>query len=252
VVVGEKKSTGAKARISEASVDLNLDLGSDFLVTGKGLDARVEGKLHVMSPGQKPLAAQGEISIARGTYEAYGRKLEIEKGIFYFTGPLDNPGLNIRAMRKNQQVEAGVEVTGTVRAPVVRLVSNPEVPDTDKLAWLVLGHKADTAGHTDSQALQQSAALLLADVGTSPLQKQIAQRLGLDELSVSSSETGSTGGVVTLGKRISERIYVIFERGLGAASTAVKVNYQLSRRWSVRTESGRTDAIDIFYSISWD
>jgi translocation and assembly module TamB len=85
-------------------------------------------------------------------------------------------------------------------------------------------------------------------VGTSPLQKQI----GLDELSFSSGDTGSTGGVVTLGKRISERIYVMVERGLTTASNAVKVNYQLSRRWSLRTESGRTDAVDIFYSFSWD
>jgi translocation and assembly module TamB len=252
VVVGTKPATSARARLLQGAVDLDLDLGPDFKVTGSGIDARIEGRLHLTSPAQE-LAARGEITIARGTYEAYGRKLDIEKGTLYFNGPLLNPGLNIRAMRKNQQVEAGVEVTGTARAPVVRLVSVPEVPDQEKLAWLVLGHKVDSAQHSDTQALQSSAALLLADVGTSPLQKRLAQRLGLDELSVSGGEAaGTTGGVVTLGKRISERIYVIFERGLGVASNAVKVNYQLSRRWSVRTESGRTDAVDIFYSISWD
>jgi translocation and assembly module TamB len=248
VVAGRKSDNAGKAKLLKAAVDLSLDLGPDFLVTGNGLDARLEGKLHVTSPGEAPLTARGEISLGRGTYQAYGRKLEIEKGTLYFTRPLDNPGLNIRAMRKNQQVEAGVEITGTARAPVVKLVSNPEVPDNEKLAWLVLGHKPDAANHTDTQALQQSAALLLANVGTSPLQKQI----GLDELSFSSGDTGSTGGVVTLGKRISERIYVMVERGLTTASNAVKVNYQLSRRWSLRTESGPTDAVDIFYSFSWD
>jgi translocation and assembly module TamB len=100
--------------------------------------------------------------------------------------------------------------------------------------------------------------LLLADMGTSPLQKRLAQGLGLDEISISAAEssgtggTSGTGGVVTLAKRISDRIYVIFEGGLGSAGTAIRVNYQLSRRWSLRTESGRSEGVDLFYTLSWD
>ena len=175
VVVVGRKVGGAKARILDAIVDLTLDLGPDFKVTGTGLDARVEGKLHLTSAADAPLSAHGEISLVHGTYEAYGRKLEIDKGTLYFTGPLDNPGLNIRAMRKKQQVEAGVEISGTARAPRVTLVSTPDVPDTEKLSWLVLGRKVDANNHNDAQALQSAAALLLADVGTSPLQKKVAR-----------------------------------------------------------------------------
>jgi len=261
VVVVGRKVGGAKVRMLDAIVDLTLDLGPDFKVTGTGLDARVEGKLHLTSAADAPLSAHGEISLVHGTYEAYGRKLEIDKGTLYFTGPLDNPGLNIRAMRKKQQVEAGVEISGTARAPRVTLVSTPDVPDTEKLSWLVLGRKVDANNHNDAQALQSAAALLLADVGTSPLQKKLAKGLGLDEIGIAASDTSSpggtrntagTGGVVTLGKRLSERMYVMFEAGLGAAASAIKVNYQLSRRWSLRTESGRTEALDLFYSFSWD
>jgi len=133
--------------------------------------------------------------------------------------------------------------------------------DTEKLSWLVLGRKVDANNHNDAQALQSAAALLLADVGTSPLQKKLAKGLGLDEIGIAASDTSTpggtrntagTGGVVTLGKRLSERMYVMFEAGLGAAASAIKVNYQLSRRWSLRTESGRTEALDLFYSFSWD
>lgn len=252
VVVGHKNDGQTKVKVLSSAVDLMLDLGPDFTVVGNGLDAKVEGKLHLTSPGDAPLSAEGEVKLVRGTYEAYGRKLDVESGTLYFTGPLDNPGLSIRALRKNQQVEAGVEISGTARAPRVRLVSNPDVPDPDKLAWLVLGRKVDASSHSDTQALQSSAALLLADVGTSPLQKQLAKTFGLDEISFATPDASGTGGVVTLAKRISDRIYVIFERGLGTAGSAIKVNYQLSRRWSLRTESGRTDAVDLFYSFSWD
>ena len=63
-----------------------------------------------------------------GTYAAYGQKLAIERGVINFTGAYDNPGLNIRAVRKRPEgeelsetnVEAGVEVRGTALAPVAR------------------------------------------------------------------------------------------------------------------------------------
>jgi translocation and assembly module TamB len=254
IVAGAKPRAAAAAQVSSPAIDLDLDLGRDFLVQGRGLDARVEGHLKLQSPGNAPVTAVGEIAVARGTYDAYGRKLDIEKGKLHFAGPVDNPALEIRAMRTNQQVEAGVEITGTARAPQVRLVSTPEVPDSEKAAWLVLGHKVDSKNHGDVQALQSSAAVLMAGAGTSSQQAKIARGLGLDEMSMtpSTSATGGTTAVVTVAKRISDNVYVTFEQSLDAASKVMRVNYQLSRRWTLRTETGTSEAVGLFYSLSFD
>ncbi|HEU5283026.1 MAG TPA: translocation/assembly module TamB domain-containing protein, partial [Burkholderiales bacterium] len=252
------KGTKARATLPEPvlrpAVDFGVDLGRDFHVKGRGLDARVEGRLQLVSPGNAPLRAEGEIRVARGTYDAFGRKLDIDPGKLYFAGPLDNPGLDIRAMRKNQQVEAGVEVTGTARDPRVRLVSDPEVPDVEKLAWLTLGRPVEAGNQSDAQTLQRYAAVLATAVGTGSFQSRIARQVGLDEISFSPSmQAEAPGGVLTLGKRLSDRIYVMFEQNLSAAESILKLNYQLSRRWSVRTESGtKTDAVDLFYTWSFD
>ena len=69
----------------------------------------------------------------------FGQRLTIERGRLIFDGPIDNPALDIVALRKNLQVEAGVKVTGTARVPRVELTSEPPVPDGEKLSWLVLG-----------------------------------------------------------------------------------------------------------------
>ena len=61
------------------------------------------------------MSGRGAINAERCTYTAYGQRLTIERGKLYFDGPLDNPGLDVLALRKNLPVEAGVEVTGTVR-----------------------------------------------------------------------------------------------------------------------------------------
>ena len=37
------------------------------------------------------------------------------------------------------RVEAGVAVTGTLERPLVRVVSNPAVPEGEALSWLMLG-----------------------------------------------------------------------------------------------------------------
>ena len=253
VVAGRKPKTTVTARSLRPQVDLALDLGPDFVVRGRGLDATLKGKITLVGTGDAPLEAKGRISVVRGTYEAYGQRLQIDKGVLYFSGPLDNPGLEIVAMRKHLQVEAGVEVTGTARNPRVRLVSNPDVPDSEKLSWLVLGRGAEGAGTSEAEKLQAAAMALATGLGTAPLQQQLARAVGLDEIRfAAASSAGQSSGAVAVGKRLSDRIYLTYEQGLSAATNMVRLSYQLSRNWSVRTEAGTAGAVDIFYTLSFD
>jgi translocation and assembly module TamB len=128
------------------SVNVDADLGRHFHFRGAGVESRLVGAVNIRSDGTGVPRATGSIRTRDGRFNAYGQKLEIERGILNFQGLIDNPGLNIRAVRANLPVEAGVEVTGTARRPVVRLVSDPEVPDAEKLSWLVLGHAPDQTG----------------------------------------------------------------------------------------------------------
>jgi len=254
VLDGRKKREPFAARVVRSEIDLKLDVGPDFTIKGRGVDAQLGGQITLLGSPNKPLSAEGEIFVVRGTYEAYSQQLAIEEGTLYFTGPLDNPGLKIRAMRLHQQVEAGVEITGTAHDPHLRLVSKPEVPDGEKLAWLVLGRNVIATSRSDSEAMQANAIALAAQIGTAPVNAQLAKAVGLDEIRVMpSTGTGSsTGGVVSLGKRLADKIYVTYEYSVSTASSAIMINYQLSERWSVRTSTGTNDAIDLFYSLSFD
>lgn len=252
-VAGRAERQPVSARVLRSDLDLKLDLGPNFTITGRGLNARLAGNIALVSGEDATLDARGEINVARGgTFEAYGQTLSIERGVFYFVGPVDNPGIEIRAMRTRQQVEAGVEVTGTARDPRVRLVSNPDVPDAEKLSWLVLGRRVESGDASEAQQLQSSAVALAAGLGTAPLQQQLARAVGVDEISIAPTTDGTEGGVVTVGKRLSDRIYVTNERNLATAINTLRISYQISRRWSVRTETGETDAVDLFFTIFFD
>ena len=252
VVAGREPRVPITRRVLNSELDLMLDLGPDFLVTGRGVDLRLAGQVRLVSTPGSELEARGDINVATGTYVAYGQKLVIDKGVLRFAGAVDNPGLELRAMRRNQEVAAGVEVTGTARNPLVRLISEPEVPDPEKLSWLVLGRRVESGAEGDAQALQASAVAMAAGLGTMPLQQQLARAVGLDEISYLPATDGSEGGVVAVGKRISDKVYVSHHHSVSTATNTLRVSYQLSRYWSLRTESGTTDAVDVFFTFPFD
>jgi translocation and assembly module TamB len=189
--------------------------------------------------------------VAKGNYSAYGQRLAIERGILNFAGPIDNPGLNIVALRKNMPVEAGVAISGTAQLPQVRLTSVPSVPDSEKLSWLVLGHGLENTSGGEFSLLQTAAGALLAQGESVSLETRIAHAAGLDEFALS-GKGGVESTVLTLGKRLSTRAYLSFEQGLTGASNLAKINYTLTQRLSVRAQTGTESAMDLFYTFSFD
>ena len=233
-----------------ANVQLELDLGPQFQVKGQGLDARIGGHLQWQALERRGPRLVGNLSVEQGSYRAYGQNLTIERGELNFSGAWDNPGLNILALRpkldKDNEVEVGVEVRGSVLAPQVRLVSTPPLPDSEKLAWLVLGHGLEGA---QGQELDLLGAASSAFFGKT--RGKVANRLGLDELGVSYTK-GVESTVITLGKRLSSRAYLSFEQGVGSATGLVKLRYALNPRVSVQVQTGVNNAMDVFYSWRFD
>lgn len=230
--------------------EIELSLGDNFHFRGQGADLGLLGTITATSAPNQPLRAVGNVHVAQGsTYTAFGRKLGIENGFFTFNGPVANPGINILAMRRNQQVESGVQVTGTLQAPNVKLVSQPNVPDNEKLSWLLFDHGTDQGNNLGQQSAMTAAlALLGAKSG-----KRIAQTFGLDEFSIGRSEVGLTDSqVVMVSKAINERLVIGFEQGLQSASNAVKATLNLTRYWSVAAYGGTFQGVDLLYTRRFD
>ncbi len=268
VVVKRGKSVPGKAdqvadkpppRAQTLIPDLNivLDPGPNFQVQGHGLKTRLTGLLTLQAEGRdEPPRLTGELHTASGTYRAYGQSLRIEDGTLRFAGVYDNPTLDIRAVRPNLSQVVGVEVSGTAQLPVVRLYSDPDLPDAEKLSWLVLGRSSANGG-AEAAMLQQAALALLAGRGVAP-SEGIGKAFGLDEVSLGQIATtnldGTTGteATVRLGKRISRDFYVAYERGLAGTLGTFYVFYDLSRRFTLRGESGIQNAVDLIFTTRYD
>jgi translocation and assembly module TamB len=259
VVLGRDGTAPAKpAASTPLGIDLEADLGDDFVLKGMGLDARMAGVVRIRAVDRRAPRATGSIRVVNGTYYAYGKKLEIERGVLNFTGAYDNPGLNILAVRKQPEgealsetnVEAGVEVRGSALAPLAKLVSTPNVPDSEKLAWLVLGHGMEGAAGQELGVLSAAAGALLGG-GGSGFQSRLANTIGVDELGLAQAK-GLESTVVTVGKRLSQRAYLSFEQGASTATSLVKLRYKLNPRVTLQFQTGANTALDVLYSWAFD
>jgi translocation and assembly module TamB len=251
VIVGQtQKNTGERG--FPADVDVSVSLGEGVALRGRGLDALLAGQVRFVSAAGDSLRAHGTVQVTKGTFSAYGRELDIEQGVLRFNGPLDNPSLDILAMRRGQEVEAGVAVRGTALTPRVSLVSEPSVPEAEKLSWLVLGQGLERVGEGDMGTLQSAAGALLSQGAQAGVQSQIARAFGLDEVSVGTTQDSLQERIVTLGKQVSSRLYVSLERGLETATSVLHLRYTLSPKVTLEAEAGTRSALSVFYNIAFD
>jgi translocation and assembly module TamB len=162
VALGPQRATKEAAQEPpgrKLTLAVNLDFGSDFRVSGRGISTRLAGALVVSGDSLAEPRLVGQIRTIGGEYQAYGQRLDIDRGVLRFTGPADNPALDILAVRPRLTQKVGVQVTGTAQAPFVRLYAEPDLPEAEKLSWLILGRPAAAGGA--ETALLQSAALAL-------------------------------------------------------------------------------------------
>ena len=195
--------------------------------------------------------------------------------------------LDIVALRRGLAVEAGVAVTGTVLSPQVRLTSRPDVPDAEKLSWLVLGVPLEDARSGGQGAALQAAAATLFGRNDGAMAGGVASTLGLDMLTIRSASTGpggllpsgfggglgstlppipgqvgstrsgayggsQSGNVLAVGKRLSSRLMVTYEQGLHGVWNLLRIQYDITRRLSLRVQTGSESAIDVLYWHAFD
>ena len=264
----ESASTGEGGEGVGISGKISVDLGRALYLSAYGLDTRLMGSLDVDLRPFEPARVVGVIRTIGGTWRGYGQHLTIERGAITFQGDAVNPAINITAMRRGPEVEAGVMITGDARHPLVKLVSEPAVPEHEKLSWLILGRAPDS-GSSDMALLLPAAQALFGASGGGTTE-DIGNKLGFDTFTIGQGELNSmrrnatskvVGGgsridagptteseVVTVGKRLTNDLSLSFEQSLGGAESLVKLTYSISRELSLIARGGTDNALDLYYT----
>lgn len=224
--------------------NVRVDLGDDVRFDGFGLDSHIRGGLDLREvPGQLTTAT-GELELVDGSYTIYRQELRIARGRLLFDGgPVENPGLDIRAERRPRNVVVGVRIRGMLRDPRVDLFSDPSMPESDVLSYLMFGVPLQESG---AEGRSATAAALTGAGGW--VADQVGGRVGIDEVAVEEGATEDETALV-LGTYLSPRLYVSYGVGLFESFSRVRLRYSLGRRWALEAQSGQTSSSDLLYTI---
>jgi translocation and assembly module TamB len=225
--------------------DITLKLGERVTIDTLGLAGRLSGSLRTVTDDTGFNHGTGELQVEEGKYTAYGRKLDIEHGKLQFSnGPLGDPAIDLRAVKKFPDITAGVNVRGTLRAPRMTFFSDPPVAQSQIVSLLLAGGSLDSVQNSSDPAARNK---LLLQQGSAMLFQQFGNRVGIDDVSVESNLNNDTS--LVLGRYLSPRLYVSYGIGLAEAINTIKMRYTIGDHWTIKTEAGTARSADLVYTI---
>ncbi|HEY5806438.1 MAG TPA: translocation/assembly module TamB domain-containing protein [Povalibacter sp.] len=231
--------------------EVRIRLGDDVRVDAFGLQAKVVGGVGTTVITGETALGRGELSVADGRYQAYGQKLDITRGRLLFdASPLDDPGLDIEAQRKIENIKVGMNVRGTLRAPRLSFFSDPSMPQTQIVSYLLVGKGIENMQSGDAAAMGNTTDTLAVQ-GGGFLASRLGRQLGLEEVGVESSRTtsGEVNTSLVLGKFLSPRLFISYGISLTESINTFKLRYTVSDKWMLKMEAGEVQSADAEYTI---
>ena len=235
--------TGTSSRAGPAyPLDLQITAPSRIFVRGRGLDAELGGTL-TLSGDTNNVIPQGQFELIRGRMDILGKRLTLSEGLIQLQGAFD-PFLRFVAQTETAGTTARIILEGPASAPELSFDASPDLPQDEVLARILFGKGLSTI--SPLQAVRLAAAIrTLTGKGGEGLAGKLRKGLALDDLDVSTSDTGTTQAKA--GKYISENIYteVIAD---SAGKSQINLNLQISPTVTARGRLGSDgdSAVGIF------
>ncbi|CAI8742751.1 translocation/assembly module TamB domain-containing protein [Pseudomonas sp. IT-P260] len=239
IIVGAQTEEGKPPLAMK--MDIDVVVGEDKLsFAGFGLTANLQGHVHI---GDN-MDTRGELWLNDGRYRAYGQRLNVRRARLLFAGPIDQPYLDIEAIRQTDDVIAGIRLSGSAEQPTTQIFSEPAMSQEQALSYLVLGRPLSTNGEDNNMLAQ--AALGLGLMGSSGVTSGLAKDLGIQDFQLDTQGSGNTTSVVASGN-ISEKLSLRYGVGVFEPANTIALRYKLSKKVYVEAASGVASSLDIFY-----
>ena len=253
-IIIDKQAEQTQAVPFDYDINLKLIVENDVRIDSFGLESKIEGDLTIKMDQQTPMITTGELNLREGTYRAFGQDLLIRTGQIGFSGPIDKPFLNIKAIRNPDNtandVIAGITLTGNIEQPVLKVFSEPAMDQAQSLAYLLNGQPLDEGDSSTDAMLTQ--LLLAQGVNRSEgVVSKVGETFGLSDVSLSSKGSGDETKVEISGY-VAPGIQLKYSVGIFDSLSEVAVRYQLLAQLYIEITSGLYQNVDILYKFDID
>ena len=255
IVISAQQRAGEKSNWTLSS-DIRLKIGEQVRLAAFGLKTRLQGDLRVRQQGLVP-TLHGQVQLKDGSFRAYGQDLKLRKGRLTFNGPASQPLLAIEAIRNPEKTEdnviAGLRVNGLADNPLVEVFSEPAKPQSNALAYLLLGRDI---GSSAGDGAVTAGLIGIGIANSGKLVGAIGEAFGISELSLDTAGSGDKSKVTVSGY-LSSRLQVKYGFGILSQFAEFTVRYRLMRKLYLeltRLEDirGLKYSVDALYKIEFD
>ncbi len=230
--------------------DLRLVFGERVNIKAQGLTGRLTGELFLRQAIGADAKAQGVLELKDAQYSAYGQTLAVRRGRLIFAGPVENPRLDIEAVRESPDLLAGLRVAGTAQDPQLTLFSRPPMEQASVLSYLITG-RPPGQGTPSQEALVGEAALALGVFGGSRIGGALAEEIGISDFQLEASGQGESAEVAVSGY-LAPNLMLRYGVGVFEPENTLTLRYYLRPRLYLEAVSGAEGALDLFYSFDYD
>ena len=259
VIFNDSLSTGQSNQIPlTLTSNIKIKLADNLKIDGMGLTGKLTGVLELKQAAFKPALLYGDIRVVDGKYKFMGQTLDIKAGEVQFIGPMEVPNLNIEAVReiKDEDVLAGVRITGTPLKPIVTLFSSPTKEQAEILSYIIKGTGFHSNDNEQNSGLMLGAALTLSNqigggavnnIGDSAT--GLIEKLGFSNVQLDANDDGR----VAISGFIGEDLMVKYGYGVFNPGYEMTVRYYLLSQLYLESVSGTIEqSLDIYYNFDID
>lgn len=219
-------------------LDVKVNAPNQVFVRGWGLDAEFGGAVDITGTADAP-QFNGALSSKRGRYEEFGKRFTLEKADLRFQGTIPpSPYLDIKATVPASDVVAAILLTGPVAGPKIEFSSTPALPSDEVLSRILFGRNMDRI--TPFQAVQLAQTIQRfsgqGGGGFDPM-ATLRSVTGLDDITVEMDESGQAN--VGVGKYLTDKVYLEFEKGSGENSGAANIQVEITPSINVQSKIGQ-------------
>lgn len=232
----------------DVAAQVRVVLGEKVKFDAFGLTGRLEGALRVNQVGGSVPEGNGDIRILEGEYRGLGQRLKIQRGIIIFAGPLDQPLIDVEAVREVQGVVAGIRLRGPADDPRVSFFSNPSMPEQDIVYVILRGRLPGEGGGQGLGTEVLMTQLLLAGGVTGS--KGVLAELGLENVTIDTEGAGE-GTQFTVSGYLSPELYLKYGYGVFDQVAEITLRYELLPRLYLQAVSSVDSAVDLIYTFAY-
>lgn len=228
-----------------AGFGLNVTVNAPgrIFVRGRGLDAELGGRLQITGDTNNIISA-GRFDLERGRLDILGKRFDLAEGSAQFQGGLI-PYIRFVSTTSTATGTASIIVEGPADAPEVTFESSPAGPQDEVLAQLLFGRNLSEI--SAFQALQlANAVATLAGRGGNGVVGNLRDRFGLDDLDVTTTDSGETA--LSVGKYISDNVYTdVTAASDGTGEVSLNIDITPNLKGKATLGSDGNSSIGLFF-----